>query len=134
MWEITRTRVIRTLLKQRSVTVVLRLSFRIWDGRKDIVVYRYFFIAKNNIKKQKSDMITFFILAAIASLFIFISLSFMTGAGKVVDTCKEKINGADIFFMLNKNDAAVAKVEEIIKGNVYLKNCETERTVRCSSK
>ena len=120
--------------RQKSVTLVLRHFCRIWDGRKDTVVYRYFFIAKNNIKKQKSDMITFFILAAIASLFIFISLSFMTGAGKVVDTCKEKINGADIFFMLNKNDAAVAKVEEIIKGNVYLKNCETERTVRCSSK
>ena len=32
----------------------------------------------------------------------------MTGAGKVVDTCKEKINGADIFFMLTDYDAAVA--------------------------
>ncbi|MCR4749837.1 MAG: FtsX-like permease family protein [Lachnospiraceae bacterium] len=102
--------------------------------REEDTVYRYFFIAKNNIKKQKSDMITFFILSALASLFIFISLSFMTGAGKVVDTCKEKINGADIFFMLTNNEAAVSKVEEVIKGNVYLKNCETERTVRCSSK
>ena len=97
-------------------------------------MYRYFFIAKNNIKKQKSDMITFFILSAIASLFIFISLSFMTGAGKVVDTCKEKINGADIFFMLTDIEGAVDKVEEVIKGNVYLKNCESERAVRLNSK
>ena len=97
-------------------------------------MYRYFFIAKNNIKKQKSDMITFFILSALASLFIFISLSFMTGAGKVVDTCKEKINGADIFFMLTDYDAAVAKVEEVVKGNVYLKNCDSERAARGSIK
>ncbi len=97
-------------------------------------MYRYFFIAKNNIKKQKSDMITFFILSALASFFIFISASFMSGAGRVVDTCKEKINGADIFFMLTDIDAAVDKVEEVIKGNVYLKNCETERAVRCNSK
>ncbi len=79
-------------------------------------------------------MITFFILSAIASLFIFISMSFMSGAGKVVDTCKEKINGADIFFMLTDIDAAVDKVEEVIKGNVYLKNCESERAVRLNSK
>ncbi len=97
-------------------------------------MYRYFFIAKNNIIKQKSDMITFFILSAIASFFIFISLSFMTGAEKVIDTCKERINGADIFFMLTDIDAAVDKIEEVIKGNVYLKNCEDERALRCSSK
>lgn len=97
-------------------------------------MFKYFFIAKNNIIKQKSDMITFFILSAIASMLIFISVSFMSGAGNVIDTCKEKINGADIFFMLTNNDVAVGKIEENIKGNVYLKNCESERAVRCNSK
>lgn len=90
-------------------------------------MYRYFFIAKNNIKKQKSDMITFFILSTIASLFIFISLSFLTGTLKVIDTNMEKINGADILVYSNNNEQAVAKLEEIIKGKVYLKNCEKEK-------
>ena len=40
-------------------------------------MYRYFFMAKNNIKKQKGDMITFFVLTLIASMLIFISASFL---------------------------------------------------------
>ena len=34
-------------------------------------MYKLFFIAKNNMKKQKGDMITFFILTFIAALLIF---------------------------------------------------------------
>lgn len=89
-------------------------------------MYRYFFLAKNNIKKQKNDMITFFILSFLATLLIFVSLTFMSGTGKVYDTVKEKINGADILFLVNDNEEIVYKTEEIISGNVYLGDSEQQ--------
>ena len=93
-------------------------------------MYRYFFIAKNNIKKQKSDMITFFILAMFAALLIYISVSFMLGAGRVYDTNKANINAADILVMVEDFDPLIAKTEEVIKGNIYLKNCEEQRFLK----
>lgn len=92
-------------------------------------MYRYFFIAKNNIKKQKSDMITFFVLSLIAALLIFVSVSFMLGTGRVYDTNKENINGADIILEVSDYEPLVAKGEEAIKGNVYFKNCERQRSL-----
>ena len=97
-------------------------------------MYRLFFIAKNNIKKQKSDMITFFILSAIASLFIFISASFLMDTGKVVDTNREKINAGDIIVLVGNSEPVVEKLEEIIRGNVYLKNFESQEYLDCYSK
>ena len=97
-------------------------------------MYRFFFIAKNNIKKQKSDMITFFILSVLSSLFIFISASFLADTGKVIDTNMEKINAADIFIITGYSEPAIAKMEEIIKGNVYFKNYEVEEYLDCSTK
>ena len=100
-----------------------RNSFMVWGGK----MYRYFFIAKNNIRKQKSDMITFFILTLIASALIFISASFLVGTGRVVDTCKEKINGADILIMMTDDEAAGNKMAEIIKGDPFCKGYESTR-------
>ena len=97
-------------------------------------MYRFFFIAKNNIKKQKSDMITFFILSGLSSLFIFISASFLADTGKVIDTNMEKINAADIFIITGYSKPAIDKMEELIKGYVYLKNYEVEEYLDCSSK
>ncbi|RKM62219.1 ABC transporter permease [Butyrivibrio sp. CB08] len=97
-------------------------------------MYRFFFIAKNNIKKQKSDMITFFILSALASLFIFISASFLVDTGKVIDTNREKINAADILVIVGNSEPIVDKLEEIMRGNVYLKNFETQEYLACESK
>ena len=69
-------------------------------------------------------MITFFILSALSSLFIFISASFLADTGKVIDTNMEKINAADICIITGYSEPVIAKLEEIIKGNVYLKNLE----------
>ncbi len=80
-------------------------------------MYRYFFMAKNNIRKQKGDMATFFILTLISSALIFISASFLIGTGKVVDTNMKKINAADILCLLSDDEKAEAKLTEIIKGN-----------------
>ena len=79
-------------------------------------------------------MITFFILSALSSLFIFISASFLADTGKVIDTNMEKINAADIFIITGYSEPAIEKMEELIKGNVYLKNYEVEEYLDCSSK
>ena len=57
-------------------------------------------------------MITFFILSFLATLLIFVSLTFMTGIGKVYDTVKENINGADILFIINDNEDLVDKAKD----------------------
>ena len=87
-------------------------------------VYRYFFIAKNNIKKQKNDMITFFLMTLITSFLIFISLSFMVDIGGVIDRVHENIHGADIMFFTSSDDIIKFKTEEACKGNRYVTEYE----------
>ena len=79
-------------------------------------------------------MITFFILTAIASLLIFISLSFLTGTGKVIDTARDKINGADIIILFSGDRISEDKLREIIRGNVWLDDYEANRYLNTSAK
>lgn len=51
-------------------------------------------------------MITFFILTLFASALIFISLSFLVGTGKVVDTNMKQINAADILVLISADERA----------------------------
>ena len=48
-------------------------------------MYKLFFIAKNNMKKQKGDMITFLILSFIAAILIFDCASALLGMGHVLE-------------------------------------------------
>ena len=59
-------------------------------------MYKLFKIAKDNIKKQKGDMITFFILTFISAFMIFDSASAILGIGNVLDECFQDINGAHV--------------------------------------
>ena len=97
-------------------------------------MYRYYFMAKNNIKKQKGDMITFFILTLVATALIFISASFMVGTGRVVDTNMKKINASDLLVMISADDRAEAKLAEIIKGNEDLKGYESTKYLNAYAK
>ena len=97
-------------------------------------MYRYFFMAKNNIKKQKGDMITFFVLTLIASMLIFISASFLIGTGKVVDTNMKMINSADILVLMSDDERAEARIAEIIKGNSDCSGYEATKYLNCSAK
>ena len=97
-------------------------------------MYRYYFMAKNNIKKQKGDMITFFILTLVATALIFISASFMIGTGRVVDTNMKKINASDLLVMISADDRAEAKLAEIIKGNEDLKGYESTKYLNAYAK
>ena len=92
-------------------------------------MYRYFFIAKNNMKKQKGDMITFFIMTFLASFMIFICLNLLIGTVRVQDTNKEKINGADILIMKSKEPVTDFKLEELLEGSEYLTDHYTDRYI-----
>ncbi len=97
-------------------------------------MYKYFFIAGNNMRKQKGDMITFFLLTAIASLLIFISLSFLTGTARVIDMAREKIKGVDILILFSGDEMSEEKIKEIIQGNVYLDEPDTSSYLSASAK
>jgi ABC-type antimicrobial peptide transport system permease subunit len=88
-------------------------------------MYRYFFIAKNNMKKQKKDMITFFIMTFISAFLIFICMTMLLETGKLLDTLHEKTNSADLMILLNSDNKAVnAKMEDIIRGREEVKEYE----------
>lgn len=97
-------------------------------------MYRYYFMAKNNIRKQKSDMLTFFILTLISSALIFISASFLTGTGRVIDTVMKKNNAADIIIMMSRDEAAEAKMKEIITGNADMGELESTSYLSAGAK
>lgn len=95
---------------------------------------RYLFIVKNNLKKQKGDMITFFILVFLATLVSFLCLTFLTGTGQVLNDNKKLINGADILFMVPDNRPAEYKLEELAKGSSYISHYETSKYLSCIAK
>ena len=97
-------------------------------------MYRYFFMAKNNIKKQKGDMLTFFILTLIASALIFISASFLTGTGRVIDTNMKNIKAADTLVLVSADDRAEAKLAEIIKGSPDMTGYEATKYLNTNAK
>ena len=74
-----------------------------------------FFITRNNLKKQKGDMFILFLLTFVSAFLIFSSLSILLGAGKVQETAKEAMNGADVQIFTS------AELEEII-GNAAAKD------------
>lgn len=70
-------------------------------------MYKLFVIAKNNMKKQRGDMITFFILTFIASFLLFDAISSLIGVGEVMDTRFNEVFG--VHFMLISGDSEEEK-------------------------
>lgn len=64
--------------------------------KKNFSLYPVYFIAKNNLKKQKGDMFILFLLTLVSGFLMFSSLSILFGADKVQLTAKEAMNGADV--------------------------------------
>ena len=62
-------------------------------------MYKLFVIAKNNMKKQKGDMITFLILTFLSAFLIFDCASAMIGISKVMDDTFKSINGAHVMII-----------------------------------
>ena len=62
-------------------------------------MYKLFFIAWNNIKKQKGDMITFLLFTMLASYLVFQCSSALLGMGKVMDSRFKEVNGAEVMVL-----------------------------------
>ena len=83
-------------------------------------MYRFFFIAKNNMKKQKKDMITFFIMTFISAVLIYLSITMLVGSDRVLKDVDKKINGADLFVITYggaDKDVNTFKIEDMIRSN-----------------
>ena len=96
---------------------------------------RLFFVAKNNMKKQKGDMITFFIMTFLASFMLFTCLNLLVGTFKVLDTNQEQINGTDILFIVTSEDHIILfKIKEIMQGNENIDKIEENKFITASAK
>lgn len=76
-------------------------------------MYSLYFIAKNNLKKKKSDAAVLTGLIALAALLLYIGISVLSNMGKVVNTAYGRTNTAD-WYMLN-HEMAVENIDEIFQ-------------------
>ncbi|MCR4658314.1 MAG: hypothetical protein K5770_19100 [Lachnospiraceae bacterium] len=93
-------------------------------------MYKLFFIAKNNMKKQKGDMITFFLLTFLAAFLIFDCASAIAGLGKVMDGRFEATNGAHIMLMTNDTEAENDAARRAFTGNADIAEYEHTPQIR----
>ena len=97
-------------------------------------MYKLFVIAKNNMKKQKGDMVTFLILTFIAAFLIFDCASAILGIGRVLDDRFEEINGAHVFLYCGDSDEETAAAEKAFKDNDEIIEYEQTPAVRIFGK
>ena len=83
-------------------------------------MYKLFFIAKNNIKKQKGDMITFFILTFLAAFLIFNCASTLLGMGNVMDARFEEIKGAHELLFTGASDVENECAKKAFEDNEHI--------------
>ena len=77
-------------------------------------------IAKNNMKKQKGDMFTFFILTFLTAFLIFDSASAMLGLGRILDDRFQEINGAHVMIINLDTEAEQECAEKAIEKNPHI--------------
>ena len=88
-------------------------------------MYKLFFIAKNNMKKQKGDMITFFILTLISAFLIFDCASAIGGVGKILDERFDTVNGAHVLLINGDTDEEKECAEKAFKENEHITEYES---------
>ncbi len=88
-------------------------------------MYKLFVIAKNNMKKQKGDMITFLILTFISAFLIFDSLTAVFGLGKVIDDRFDKIHGAHVLLYMPDTEVGNKAIKEVIAENKHIIESES---------
>ena len=80
-------------------------------------MYKLFKIAKDNMKKQRGDMITFLILTFLSAFLIFDCVSAIVGAGRVLDVTFEDINGAHVMLCCADGEEETKAAEKVFKDN-----------------
>ena len=87
-------------------------------------MYKIFFLAKNNIKRQKGDMITFLILTFLSAFLIFDCLCALTQMQGVLDETFRKVNGPHIYLNVIDNEKATQAADRALRENAYIKDYE----------
>lgn len=63
-------------------------------------MYRLFFIAKNNAKRQKGDIITLLVLSLLSAFILHIGISVLAGIGNIMDKSGEEHNVAHVYYLV----------------------------------
>ena len=79
------------------------------------------------MKKQKGDMITFFLMTFLSAFMIFICVNMLVGTFRLVDTNHKAINGADALILVTQDDLVTFKIKEIIQGNDKFEGYESNK-------
>ena len=87
-------------------------------------MYKLFVIAKNNMKRQKGDMLTFLVLTFVSGLMIFDCISAITGMDRIMDAKFEEINGAHIMLYIMGSDAEKKSAQKVFEESEYITEYE----------
>ena len=88
-------------------------------------MYKLFFIARNNIKKQKGDMITFLLFTLLASYLIFQCVSALLGMPKVLEDRFNEVNGAHVEALAGNSPEETEAWTKAFTENKYIVDFET---------
>ena len=89
-------------------------------------MYRLLFIARNNAKRQKGDILTLALLAMLSAFILYIGLSVRTGIYKVIDSTHEEHNGAHVYYWLP--DSYADELEPLFLENGDIAEYDRTRT------
>ena len=87
-------------------------------------MYKLFFIAKNNMKKQRSDMITFLIITCLSALLIVDCISALIGINHVLDDKFEEINGSHVILYNMRTEAETESAKTAFTQNSLITDYE----------
>lgn len=87
-------------------------------------MYKLFFIARNNMRKQKGDMITFFILTLFAAFLIFDAVSAVSGLEKVLDDRFAETNGAEMLLLTGDSEEERECAKRAMTENAHVADYE----------
>lgn len=88
-------------------------------------MYKLFFIARNNMKKQKGDMITFFVLTLFAAFLIFDAASAILGVSNVLQDRFDETNGPHVILITGTSEEEAACAREAIAGDPHVNDFES---------
>ena len=89
-------------------------------------MYKLFFIARNNMKRQKGDMITFFVLTLFAAFLIFDAASAILGIGNVLDDRFAETNSPHVIMITGDSPEERECAGQAFAENTHI--TETEAT------
>lgn len=93
-------------------------------------MYRLFFIARNNLKKKKSDVVVLTFLTMLAVTLLYVSFAAMSNTGKVLDRVYEETNGADNIFITASKEKE--KLTELISSQEEVSQWEVNSCLYAS--